>query len=40
MFIFPKYYFLANLKVEYAFETARVKLYLPLRGETWFYVDN
>jgi hypothetical protein len=28
------------LKVEYAFETARVKLYLPVRGETWFYIDS
>ena len=27
-------------KVEYAFETARVRLYLPNWGETWFFVDG
>ena len=29
-----------QVKVEYAFETARVKLYLPQYGETWFFVDK
>ena len=28
------------MKVEYAFETARVRLYLPQFGETWFFVDH
>jgi hypothetical protein len=28
------------VKVEYAFETARVRLYLPRYGETWFFVDH
>jgi hypothetical protein len=28
------------VKVEYAFETARVRLYLPQFGETWFFVDH
>jgi len=28
------------VKVEYAFETARVRLYLPQWGETWFYLDR
>jgi hypothetical protein len=28
------------VKVEYAFETARVRLYLPQYGETWFFVDH
>jgi hypothetical protein len=26
--------------VEYAFETARVKLYLPQFGETWYFVSK
>ena len=29
-----------RVKVEYAFETARVRLYLPQLGETWFFVDR
>jgi hypothetical protein len=28
-----------KIKVEYAFETARVRLYLPSIGETWLFVD-
>lgn len=28
------------MKIEYAFETARVRLYLPTGGETWFFVDK
>lgn len=31
---------LDTLKVEYAFETARIRLYLPSKGETWFFVDD
>ena len=26
--------------MEYAFETARLRLYLPNRGETWFFIDQ
>jgi hypothetical protein len=29
-----------HVKVEYAFETARVRLYLPSKGETWFFIDS
>lgn len=29
-----------NVKVEYAFETARVRVFLPEMGETWFFVDQ
>ena len=32
--------YIDQVKVEYAFETARIRLYLPLKGETWFFVDN
>lgn len=28
------------VKVEYAFETARIRLHLPLKGETWFFLDQ
>ena len=28
------------MKVEYAFESARARLYLPSIGETWFFVDQ
>jgi hypothetical protein len=28
------------VKVEYAFESARARLYLPSIGETWFFVDQ
>eukprot|EP00347_Sterkiella_histriomuscorum_P018926 403343635 len=31
---------LDQIKVEYAFETARIRLYLPTKGETWFFIDN
>lgn len=29
-----------SVRVEYAFETARVRLYLPSNGETWFFIDQ
>jgi hypothetical protein len=28
------------VKIEYAFETARLRIYLPSGGETWFFVDK
>ena len=28
------------MKVEFALETARVRLHLPFKGETWFFVDS
>jgi hypothetical protein len=28
------------VKVEYAFETVRVRIYLPQWGETWFFIDK
>lgn len=31
---------LGHVKVEFALETARVRLHLPFKGETWFFVDN
>ena len=31
---------IGSIKVEYAFETARMRLFLPLRGETWFFIDQ
>ena len=29
-----------QVKVEYAFETVRVRIYLPQWGETWFFIDR
>ena len=29
-----------QVKVEYAFETVRVRIYLPQWGETWFFIDK
>lgn len=29
-----------QVKVEYAFETARLRLYLPQQGDTWFFTDR
>ena len=26
--------------MEYAFETARLKLFLPSKGDTWFFIDR
>lgn len=32
--------YLGTVKVEYAFETARVRVYLPSKGDTWFFIDE
>lgn len=29
-----------QVKIEYAFETVRVRIYLPQWGETWFFIDK